>query len=90
MRGPGSPLARVVEGTLSAGLLLSLVLMVAGLFLAHDGLMRAGVVILMFTPVTRVVVVTLGLLRERDWLFAGISGFVLAVLLSGMAVAARL
>jgi uncharacterized membrane protein len=52
--------------------------------------MRAGVVILMFTPVTRVVIVTLGLARERDWLFAGISGFVLAVLLSGMAFAARL
>ena len=44
----------------------------------------------MFTPVTRVVIVTLGLARERDWLFAGISGFVLAVLLSGMAFAARL
>jgi len=80
----------VIEATLSIGLLASLVLLLAGLFAEREGWMRAGVVILMFTPVTRVVIVTLGLARERDWLFAGISGFVLAVLLSGMAFAARL
>ena len=90
MRGERSPLDRVIEATLSVGLLVSLVLLMAGLFLAREGWMRAGVVILMFTPVTRVVIVTLGLIHERDWLFAGISGFVLAVLLSGMAFAARL
>lgn len=61
-----------------------------GLLLAREPLLRGGVLVLMFTPVVRVVVVTLGLLRERDWLFAGISAFVLTVILSGMAVAARL
>jgi uncharacterized membrane protein len=76
--------------TLSVGLLLSLVLLLGGLLLARETLLRAGVLILMFTPVVRVVVVTLGLLRERDWLFAGISAFVLGVILSGMLVAARL
>lgn len=65
-------------------------LLLGGLLLVRDALLRAGVLILMFTPVVRVVVVTLGLLRERDWLFAGISAFVLCVILSGMAVAARL
>jgi uncharacterized membrane protein len=63
---------------------------VGGLLLAREPLLRAGVLVLMFTPVVRVVIVTLGLLRERDWLFAGISAFVLTVILSGMAVAARL
>ncbi len=44
----------------------------------------------MLTPVVRVVVVTVALLHERDWLFASLSLFVLGVLASGMIVAARL
>ena len=50
---------------------------------------RAGIIILMFTPVARVVLVTLGLLQQRDLLFGLISAFVLAVLASSVWVAFR-
>jgi uncharacterized membrane protein len=38
----------------------------------------------MATPVARVVVVTVGMLREKDWLFAGVSFWILAVLGSSL------
>jgi len=44
----------------------------------------------MFTPVARVVVVTAGLLRARDWLFSALALMVLAVLAAGMRVAVHL
>jgi hypothetical protein len=44
----------------------------------------------MLTPVARVAVVTVGLALERDWTFTLVSFFVLAVLASGIWVAARL
>ena len=43
----------------------------------------------MFTPVARVFLVTLGLLKERDLLFGLLSAFVLAVLASSVWVAFR-
>lgn len=90
LRGPLRTLDRVIEVTLSLGLLSSLLLLMVGLPLRDETLLRAGIVILMFTPVVRVVVVTIGLFHERDWPFAAISTFVLGVILSGIAVAARL
>jgi uncharacterized membrane protein len=80
---------RVIEGALAAGLLLSGASLVLGLATATADLLRAGIVLLMLTPVARVVVLTIGLSRQRDWLFATISLFVLAVLGSGIALAFR-
>jgi hypothetical protein len=40
--------------------------------------------------VIRVLVVTVGLILDHDWLFAGVSLFVLGVLLSSVYVSARL
>jgi uncharacterized membrane protein len=46
--------------------------------------------VLLLTPAARVVVVTAGLLQRRDWLFALVSLWILAVLGSSFYVAARL
>jgi uncharacterized membrane protein len=73
-------LERTIEGVLTAGLLASAGLLLAGLSLHRELLLKWGVLILMATPVARVVVVTVGLLRERDWLFASVSFWILAVL----------
>jgi uncharacterized membrane protein len=79
----------LVEAVLTAGLLAASVLMLWGLAAARGGALRAGIVILLFTPVARVVLVTAGLLRDRDYLFGAISAFVLAVLASSIWVAFR-
>jgi uncharacterized membrane protein len=80
-------LDRVVEATLSTGLGLSAALLVAGLTFSSTSLLRAGIVLLILTPVARVTAVTLGLLQARDWAFAFLSLAVLAVIASSAWVA---
>jgi uncharacterized membrane protein len=83
-------LDRVIEAVLTAGVLASGALMLAGLALDQTPLLKWGIVVLMLTPVARVVVVTLGLALERDWAFALISLWILGVLASSLYVAAHL
>jgi uncharacterized membrane protein len=85
-----SLLNRVIEAVLTAGVLASGALMLAGLLLERTPLLQWGIVVLMLTPVARVVVVTLGLALERDWTFALISLWILSVLASSMYVAAHI
>jgi len=79
----------LIELALKIGLALSTCLLVVGLVLGLDGALRAGIVLLMLTPVARVAVVTGGLAVERDWLFTLVSLFVLAVLAAGIWLAVR-
>jgi uncharacterized membrane protein len=85
--GRPSPLDRAIEAVLTTGVLLSGCLLLAGLALERPPLLRWGILLLLATPVARVVVVTAGLLRQRDWLFALVSLWILAVLASGIYVA---
>jgi uncharacterized membrane protein len=80
----------LIEIALTVGLLASTALFVVGLALGSSGLLKWGILLLMLTPVARVVILTAGLFRERDPLFGLVSLFVLGVLLSGMVVSARL
>jgi uncharacterized membrane protein len=80
VNGGPTALERTIEVVLTAGLLASAGLLVAGLALDRAALLKWGILILMATPVARVVVVTVGMLREKDWLFAGVSFWILAVL----------
>jgi len=80
-------LERTIEVVLTAGLLASAALLLAGLTLHRPPLLKWGILILMSTPVARVVVVTVGLLREKDWLFAAVSLWILAVLGSSLYLA---
>jgi uncharacterized membrane protein len=83
-------LDRVIEVVLSVGLLCSSVLLAAGLLASRPGVLAAGIVLLMLTPVARVVVVTIDLMRQRDWVFAATSLWILGVLLFSLYVAWRL
>jgi uncharacterized membrane protein len=47
------------------------------------------VLLLMLTPAARVVVLSVGLLLERDWLFGSISLWILGVLLGSLVLALR-
>jgi len=81
---------RAVEAALTAGVAVSGLLLVAGLLLGSTAPLWWGVLLLIVTPVVRVLVVTAGLILEHDWLFAGVSLFVLGVLLSSVYVSGRL
>ena len=83
-------LERIVEVALTAGLAVSGLLLVAGLVLGSTAPLWWGVLLLIVTPVVRVLVVTVGLIFDHDWLFAGVSLFVLGVLLSSVYVSGRL
>lgn len=87
MSSTTSALDRTIEVVLMGGLAVSAALLVAGLALGRADLLRWGILVLMTTPVARVVVVTIGMLRERDWLFAAVSVWILAVLASSVYVA---
>lgn len=88
--GRGARVERAIEGALTTGLVASGALFVLGLGLGADPLLKWGIVLLMLTPVARVVILTVGLLLEGDWLFGLVSLFVLGVLLSGIVVSVRL
>ena len=81
---------RAVEGVLVVGLIGATLLLIGGMLSIREALLRYGILLLMFTPVVSVVVITIELFHEREWRFAAVSALVLAVLVSGILVAARL
>ncbi len=87
---PSPGLDRAIEVVLAAGLLLSAGLLVFGLLGGGMAALRLGILLLMLTPVARVVVLSVGLLRQRDYLFGLLSLGILGVLGFSMLVGARL
>lgn len=85
-----SGLERAVEVALTAGLLVSAGLLLFGLALGSPLVLRLGILLLMLTPVARVVVLTLGLLRRRDYFFGLLSLGILGVLCFSMVFGTRL
>jgi hypothetical protein len=75
-------LNQTLEVILTAGLAVSAALMLAGLALGSTATLRGGIVLLILTPVARVLAVTAGFLQAREWAFAALSLAVLAVLAS--------
>jgi uncharacterized membrane protein len=79
-------LDRAVEVTLTTGLAVSATLLVLGLVLGRADVLRWGMLLLMLTPVARVVVVTVGFLWRRDFLFGLVSLWILAILTMSLSV----
>ena len=94
-----STLDRRLGVVLQAGVLVSAVLLTAGLLLTVAGpwsgaaraLLHAGLLVLMATPMLRVAISVVEYLRQRDWFFFGTSFAVLLVLVATMvsAIATR-
>ena len=80
-------LARVLRiGSVAAGLMLAVgigAMLLSGAPFAV-GLITAGLITLLLTPVLRVVVATVVFCRERDWLFALFCLVVLCALAAGV------
>lgn len=51
---------------------------------APDPILRAGLILLMATPVARVVASVIDYVHQRDWLFAALTAAVLVVLLGSL------
>jgi uncharacterized membrane protein len=83
-------LARALEVALAAGVVVSGALLLAGLAADRAPLLRAGLLLLLFTPVARVVVLTVGLFHQKDWGFALVSLWILLVLLSSVSLGSLL
>jgi uncharacterized membrane protein len=80
---------RAVELTLALGVTASGTLLFLGLALGREDVLRAGIVLLMLTPVVRVAVLTLGLFRDGDRRFGFVSLAVLAVLVASIVLSRR-
>ena len=87
-------LERIIGQVLRGGVVLSSVCLTAGLVLSLAGvepvatvLLNAGIIVLLATPVSRVVVSTVEYVVERDWPFATLTFIVLLELVAS-AVAA--
>jgi len=87
---PAPGLDRAIEVVLMAGLVSSAALLLFGLLGGDPGVLRLGILLLMVTPAGRVVVLSIGLLRQRDFLFGLLSLWILAVLGLSMLIGARL
>jgi uncharacterized membrane protein len=85
---------------LTAGITLSAVCLIVGLILAYverarglpDGphpLLDAGLIILMVTPLVRVLVSLSEEIRERNWVFASLTFIVVAILCATLWTALR-
>jgi uncharacterized membrane protein len=79
-----------IEVALGTGILVSAALMGWGLFHGSTSALRIGLLILMFTPVARVVIMVIGLFEQRDLLFGSVSLVILAVLFSSFYTAAQI
>jgi uncharacterized membrane protein len=88
-------LERMLGLVLKAGAFTSTALLALGLVLELAGveaslsasLTRAGLIVLMATPVVRVVVSVGEYAAEKDWLFFGLTATVLVILLGSLVVA---
>jgi uncharacterized membrane protein len=80
--GSAGGLRRSLESILTGGLAVSAMLLLAGLVRGEGSTLHAGIVLLILTPVARVLAVTVGFLHARDWAFAALSLAVLGVLAS--------
>ena len=93
--GTSFKMERVVGIVLRSGVIASTVCLAVGLLLSFASgagavaafLLNTGILVLLATPVARVVVSTIEYVNERDWRFAALTGIVLLELVAS-AVAA--
>jgi uncharacterized membrane protein len=74
---PDGPSMRTVQGIVASAAHLN-----------SEGLMQLGLLLLIATPVARVIMAVFGFALERDWLYMVVSLIVLAVLLASLTRAA--
>jgi uncharacterized membrane protein len=79
-----------IEVALAGGILLSAALMAWGLLAPSGAALRWGLLLLMVTPVVRVVIMVIGLFEQRDLAFGALSLVILSVLASSFYTAVQI
>lgn len=79
-----------IEVALAGGILVSAGLMAWGLYASAPQALRWGLLILICTPVARVVILVIGLFEQRDFVFGPVSLVILAVLASSFYTAVQI
>ena len=81
---------RVLRWVFTLALAIAAPLLLAGLLTRSSGLLEAGVLTVMVTPLVGLVILAAALALARDWPFTGVALLVLAILGSSLYAAARL
>ena len=81
---------RVLQWVYTLALGIAAPLLLAGLVLGRAGLLEAGVLTVMVTPLVGAVILAAAMAMARDWRFTGIALLVLAILASSLYAAARM
>lgn len=81
---------RVLQWVYRLALVAAAALLLGGLLLGETGLLRAGVLTVMITPLVGAVILTGAMAVARDWRFTAVALMVLAILASSLYAAARL
>lgn len=77
----------ILSTLLRAGVILAAGVVIAGVALSRPPVIQWGLILLIATPVARVVLSVVSFAIERDWLYVSITLVVLAVLAYGLAAA---
>jgi len=79
---------RMTAWTLRIGIVIGLILIVIGEFMSEGNpFLYYGLLVLIASPMLAVIVTFIGLITERDWLWAGVAGLVVIIVVSGAVLA---
>ena len=79
---------KMTAWTLRIGIVVGLILIVIGEFMAEGNpFLYYGLLVLIASPMLAVMVTFIGLITERDWLWAGVAGLVVIIVVSGAVLA---
>ena len=79
---------KMTAWTLRIGIVVGLILIVIGEFMAEGNpFLYYGLLVLIASPMLAVIVTFIGLITERDWLWAGVAGLVVIIVVSGAVLA---
>ncbi len=81
-------LSRWVGGALQVGGLISIAIVAVGVVLGQEAVTRAGLLVVVLTPIARLAAAGAAFLRQGELRYAIASAVVLALLLGGLLVAA--
>jgi len=79
---------KMTAWTLRIGIVVGLILIVIGEFMTEGNpFLYYGLLVLIASPMLAVIVTFIGLITERDWLWAGVAGLVVIIVVSGAVLA---
>jgi uncharacterized membrane protein len=77
-----------IAWTLRIGIVIGLILIAIGLCISDDNLfLYYGLLVLIASPMFAVIAALIGLIREKDWFWAGIAALVVIIVVTGAIVA---